>query len=110
MAEGAAAPRAGLIQVEEDPPASLGRRGERRATGSLRNLSKGVWSETSVASYAWTASPKKSEKLCSMRVNSSVAGSLSRWLTTAVVPSSLTWMNLGESHHLGWNARRIKAS
>ena len=78
--------------------------------GSLRNRSKGVSSETSVVSYAWTASPKKSEKLCSMRVNSSVAGLLSRWLTTAVVPSSLTWMNLGEAHHLGWNARRIRAS
>ena len=38
-----------------------------RSPGSRRNRSKGVSSETSVASYIWTASPKKSEKLYSMR-------------------------------------------
>ena len=80
------------------------------AVGLVRNRSKGVSSETSVASYAWTASPKKSEKLYSRRVNSWVAGLLSRWLTTAVVPSSATWMNRGEAHHFSWKARRIRAS
>ena len=32
-----------------------------------KKRSTGVWSETSVASYAWMASPQKSEKLYSMR-------------------------------------------
>ncbi len=52
-------------------------------TGSLRKRSKGVSSETRVASYACTASPKKREKLYSRSVYSSAAGSASRALTTS---------------------------
>ncbi len=71
---------------------------------SRRKRSQGVSSETSVASYSWTAIPKKSEKLYWMSAYSS---SLQLWsshspsfLSTSVFdPSAFTRMSFLDFHH-----------
>src|SRR5207245_5181186 len=66
------------------------------ALSPARNRSSGVWSETSVASQVWIASPQKSEKLNSIIVyERPVAGSVRLAL---------------EFHHFGWKACRIRSA
>src|SRR5580765_762739 len=78
-----------------------------------RNLSQGVSSETSVASYICTASPKNSEKLyCiseySLSVHVAASSHSPLFLSTRVLePSALTRITIFDFHHFGENAWRI---
>src|SRR5687767_11552780 len=78
----------------------------------LRKRSHGVSSETSVASYIWTATPKNSAKLYCINEYSfalQVSGPHSPlfFATSVFEPSAFTRMTLLDRHHCSWKAALI---